>query len=426
MNYEEKIALLDESDFISLFSKLGAEPRWVTSAGKRAIQIIGLCHHGENHSALFDPSTLKVHCFSECGGGMLFHTWIKQTLGMSAPQEAKDFIEDWIENQDLDLSNRVSKHTDFEYQERPYTPIVVDRVPGMPVEVLNELYAGFDTTLETLRRLTWCTEDLIFPEWLKKFDVAYDPATGSVILPHHNINGEIVGLYERSFKPLRKKVREEHPEMDYKKLLTYPRAKYVPKLRAETHQTEEKTSWSFPNSMNLYGLHLAVEGIQKHRKAIIFEGGKSVMLAHQYGYPYGVATHTFGAHLNHISMLIECGAEEIILAFDKQYEEESGQAWELYERKTRGLADKVKDFVKVTRLRDQRGDRLGFKDSPIDRGEDIFSEILAERDKDPIVRTAEDAARETLAAVRKAQREISETQMAELNFAMNLMNPYAK
>ena len=52
MTYEEKIALLNGDDFFSFFEYMRAQPRWVNSAGKRAIQLIGLCHHGENHSAL--------------------------------------------------------------------------------------------------------------------------------------------------------------------------------------------------------------------------------------------------------------------------------------------------------------------------------------------------------------------------------------
>ena len=79
MNYEEKITLLNGDDFFSFFEYMNAQPRWVNSAGKRSIQVLGLCHHGENHSALFDPTTLKVNCFSECGGGMFLHTWVKRT-----------------------------------------------------------------------------------------------------------------------------------------------------------------------------------------------------------------------------------------------------------------------------------------------------------------------------------------------------------
>lgn len=374
--------LLDDDDFFTLFCHFRAEPRWVTSAGKKSIQLIGHCHHGDNHSALFDPSTLLVNCFSECGRGMQLHTWVKQACNLDSAYEAKEMIEEWIQNRDIDFNDRLPRNgADFEYKERPYEykPNSVPIVPSMPLEELQYLYSEcFET--ERLKDTLWHKEDGIDVEILKKFDITYDKK-GNIILPHHNKYGDIVGLYLRSFWQLRKKVKEEHPEMTYKQLLEYPRAKYVPMLRSDDYIDSEgsKTSWSFPNSQNLYGLHKAKKYIKRGKKAIIFEGAKSVMLAHQFGYPFAVATHTFGAHLNHISMLIDCGAEEIILGFDKQYESTEGQAWELYERKTRELADKVRGYIKISRLID-RNDRIQFKDSPVDRGRDIFIEMYRGRE----------------------------------------------
>ena len=111
-------------------------------------------------------------------------------------------------------------------------------------------------------------------------------------------------------------------------------------------QNEEKTSWSFPNSCNLYGLHIAAPYIKESGEAIIFEGAKSVMLAHQWGIKNTVASHTFGCHLNHINMLYECGARKIYFAFDKQYQEQSeyDHDWYLYDKKTRGKAETIKDI----------------------------------------------------------------------------------
>lgn len=386
MNYEEKLELLDEGDFFNLFCRFNAEPRWVMSAGKKAIQIIGHCHHGDNHSALFDPSTLKVNCFSECGRGMQLHTWVKQALDMQNPQDAKDFLEDWIDNQEIDFSDRVPRAgANFEYKERPFEPTHIEPVAPMDKIALKELYDNeFDLKKETLKRLLWHTEDGIDIDILTEYDVAYYTAHGTIILPHHNINGDIVGLYERNFNKLRKEVKKEHPDLPYEELIKFPRAKYVPLLRAEAYRDEDKTSWSFPNSQNLYGLHKALDGIRQEKKVIIFEGGKSVMLAKQYGFPYAVATHTFGVHVNHIAMLYEAsqcqeGELEIILAFDKQYKEEIGQAWDLYEKKTKTIAEKVKKYVKVSRIIDRAG-LLKFKDSPIDNGPEIFKELFKNRE----------------------------------------------
>lgn len=365
-----------------------AEPRWVNSAGKRSIQLLGICHRGESHSAVFDPTTMKVTCFSECGGGMLFHTWVKRVLNLDNPQDAKDFIEDWIDGRNIDFNARVPRDIgNFEYKERPFEPQKLVPVEGIPSEIIDSLYSKFDSRLDTLKRLLWSKEDGIDPEILKLYQVAYYPKRDTIILPHHNINGEIVGLYERSFWPLRKEIKKRYPDMEYQELVKFPRAKYVPLVKEPEYLTEDekKTSWSFPNSLNLYGLHLAKDAIRQTKKAIIFEGGKSVMLAHQYGIEYTVATHTFGAHVNHISMLIEQGAEEIYLAFDKQYQTTDSDdiQWQLYDKRTRGLAEKVGKFVDVYRIRDFEEENkqvLAYKDAPIDKGEQIFRMLLDNRE----------------------------------------------
>lgn len=393
MNYEEKITLLNGDDFFSLFEVLRAEPCWVNSAGKRAIQLIGLCHHGKSHSALFDPTTLKVNCFSECGGGMLLHTWVKRVLGYDDPQQAKDFIEDWIDGKNIDLSNRTPINADFGYTERPFKLEHIEPVKGIDESVIRRLYDTFDDSEETLSRLVWHTKEGIDVVTLKLYQVAYHPEHHTIILPHHNVNGEIVGLYERSFLMTRREFRKKYPDVDYKETLKLPRAKYVPLLRDEFYREmlpdEEKTSWSFPNSQNLYGLHIAKPYIEKTGEAIIFEGAKSVMLAHQWGYPNAVASHTFGCHVNHINMLYECGARTIYLAFDKQYEvqDEDDKEWMLYQKKTKGIAARIKDVggIIIKRIIDlpNTGVVLDKKDAPVDKGKEKFETLFAAAKQSP-------------------------------------------
>ena len=332
MTYEDKITRLNPEEFFSLFEDLHAEPRWVNSRGKQSIQVLGLCHHGENHSALFDPTTLKVNCFSECGGGMLLHTWVKRTLDLPDPDRAKQFIEDWIDGErhqpgkrrkPIDLSNRRPAKVNFDYKERPFELEHIEPVCGIPQDIVADLYRDFQYTPDILERLKWHTEDGISVEMLQKYQVAYYPENGSIVFPHHNINGEIVGLYERSFRMLRKEFYKKYQGAPYKVAMLFPRAKYVPLIRKEKYREmlpdEEKTSWSFPNSLNLYGLHIAAPYIKESGEAIIFEGAKSVMLAHQWGIKNTVASHTFGCHFNHINMLYECGARKIYFAFDKPF-----------------------------------------------------------------------------------------------------------
>jgi len=385
MDYEEKISFLDGDDFFDLFSKLGAAPRWVNSAGKRAIQLIGICHHGEGYSALFDPTTGKVNCFSQCGRGMFLHTWVMQALDMSSSREAKIFIEEWIDNKDINFAERRSSHIDFSFTKEKYVPKLIPPLDPMPNAVLRELYGHrFDSSLETLSKLIWSKPegDGIKPEILRDFDVAYYPEHKSIILPHHNINGEIVGIYERHFKPTQREFHKKFPEIPMQELKDLPTAKYLPLKRDPEWVEDKKYSWSFPNSKNLYGLHKSKHEIKKQKIAIIFEGAKSVMLAHQYGYPYCVASHTFGANVNHISLLIEHGAKEIILAFDKQYQtiKDNDLEYALYRKKTYGLAEEIKDYVDVSCIQDV-SNLIKYKDAPIDNGKQIFDLLYNNRRK---------------------------------------------
>lgn len=392
--YEDKLNCLSEDDFFSFFEAVNAAPRWGICGGKRAIKVLTICHGGDGYNADFDPETHKITCFSGCGT-ICLHTWVCKVLGTDNPDEGKRFIERWIDEAEIDLSDATpatDSGTTFYHAFDP--DMQVDMVPGIDPAILADLYSHFDTRAETLSRLCWCKPkeqggDGIPLQELMDFQVAYYPKRGTIILPHHNANGEIVGLYERSFRPLREDVRkllgygrrEWIDDKDARSAIyNAPKSKYMPLWKEGKYQDEKKRCWSFSNSRNLYGLHRAKEAIRESGRAIIFEGAKSVMLAHAYGYPYAVASHTFGASDTHIAMLIQAGAKEIILAFDKQYQEQQGEEWDTYQHKTIGLAKRVGAHVTVSRTCDKDGACLGYKDAPIDQGKAVFDSLFAQRE----------------------------------------------
>ena len=89
-------------------------------------------------------------------------------MGFGFPHEAKDFIEDWIDNQDIDLSDRVPQgEVSFEHEERPFELTETKIVEAMPQEALDEVYSECDTSLEVLAKLVWCTQDGIEASVLK-------------------------------------------------------------------------------------------------------------------------------------------------------------------------------------------------------------------------------------------------------------------
>ena len=375
---------------------MNAAPQWGHSGGKRCIKVLTLCHGGDGHNAAFDPETHKITCFSECNTTTMIHTWVCKVLGTTNPNEGREFIEKWIDEAEIDLSDVIPGASGGTKTYHVFDPDKkVDMVKGIDPKILADLYSQFDTTPQTLSRLKWHLPkaqggDGIPLQQLIDFNVAYYPKRGTIILPHHNINGEIVGLYERSFAPTQEEMRKIfgygpgewiEDKSAWAAIHYAPKSKYMPLWKEGKYRDKEKPCWSFPNSRNLYGLHKAKEAIRESGKAIIFEGAKSVMLAHAYGYPFAVASHTFGAHENHISMLIHAGAKEIILAFDRQYKEPAGKEWDTYEKRTQGLADRVGRFVKVSRICDRDGAFLGYKDAPIDNGKAAFETLFASREE---------------------------------------------
>lgn len=397
--YEEKMACVDGDTMFEFFRIIGAKPVWGQCGGKDAINLLTLCHGGTHHKAYYDPESQKVTCFSECNHTYKVHNWVSRALGTENPNAGKECIADWMDKEEIDFDYEFGTAFlwnctgESDYQKTVFDPSqTVEMVRGIPPKIISELYSNFDTSRETLARLCWHHEDGIPVEQLAAFQVAYYPEHGTIILPHHNANGEIVGLYERYFGPLRSECKEYYAKLGmyedgcvngalWSEFCRIPTAKYKP-LRKEWKYRygEGDYCWSFPNGRNLYGLHRAKDAIAQTGKAIIFEGAKSVMLAHAYGYPFAVASHTFGASLNHIAMLAQAGAKEIILAFDRQYHAAIGEEWDRYEQRTKGLADRViGSGLTVSRIVDV-GDLLRYKDAPIDMGKEIFEDFYKIRE----------------------------------------------
>lgn len=387
--YKDIINYVDEDTFFDFFHDIGADPQWCQCGGKEAIKLLTICHHGTHHNAVFDPETHKVTCFSDCGDTVKLHTWICRVLDTGNPNEGREFFTDWLNGQniDFDIGFTASRASHSEGNSKLFDPFQrIDMVQGIEPNIIADLYSHFDTSVETLSRLSWHTKDGIPVEQLAAFQVAYNPENRTIILPHHNVNGEIVGLYERTFDLLRDDVKQMFIEWEQdiytpfisRQIYAVPKSKYMPLLKSEKYRTKAKPCWSFPNAQNLYGLHRAKEAIAEKGMAIVFEGAKSVMLAHAYGYPYAVATHTFGASLGQLALLAQAGAAEIILAFDRQYQSAEGTEWDKYEKRTKGLAERV-DMLNVSRIVDT-GNLLRYKDAPIDRGREVFQQLFENRE----------------------------------------------
>lgn len=79
-----------------------------------------------------------------------------------------------------------------------------------------------------------------------------------------------------------------------------------------------------------------------------------------------------------VEMLKSLGVEEIIIAFDKQYQEFGDEEYFKWEKKLLGIYQKYGNFIQIRFILDTEN-LLGYKDSPIDKGPDIFLELFNNR-----------------------------------------------
>ena len=130
-------------------------------------------------------------------------------------------------------------------------------------------------------------------------------------------------------------------------------------------------------SLNLYGLNVTKENINRNKVCYIFEGEKSVLKLESFNMP-NCAVATCGNSLNkfQIDLLMRnCAPSEIILCFDKEKDKKDEYFNKLY-----NLCSKYKNYANFSFIYDDKN-LLELKDSPCDKGENIFRQLLERRIK---------------------------------------------
>ena len=200
------------------------------------------------------------------------------------------------------------------------------------------------------------------PEWLNdgiseqtmdKFNIRYSTIQNKIIIPHYNINNELVGIRGRALN-----------EWEVENI-----GKYMPV------QIEGKW-YSHPLSLNLYGLNFTKNNVKKNRICYIFESEKSVMQCDGFQMD-NCAAAVCGSQLNkwQVKILIkECHPQEIVVCFDKEEQPPD----EVYFNKLYKLCSKYKNYANFSFIYD-REKLLEMKDSPSDKGEEIFRRLLDKR-----------------------------------------------
>lgn len=173
---------------------------------------------------------------------------------------------------------------------------------------------------------------------LDRFQVYYDSFSDRLVYPIRNLDGKIVNIGGRTLDPLWKEKKQR---------------KYC-----YFH------SWGTMDT--IYGLAENMENILKAREIILFEGCKSVLVADTWGIKNTGAILTSHLNPNQMKILARLGCK-VIFALDKDVRIRDDHNIE-----------KLKKYVNVEYFWD-REDLLDDKDSPVDKGLEVFKTLYTQK-----------------------------------------------
>jgi hypothetical protein len=239
-----------------------------------------------------------------------------------------------------------------------------DRVQGLEIKDYHVVLKEYDKTI--LSRLNY---SVIIEPWLKEnitqevldhAQIGYYPAAGQITIPHFDINDRFIGLRGRSLAQF---------DIDMY-------GKYRPVIIGTQ-------LYNHPLGMNLYNINNVKDNIKATGKAIIFEGEKSCLLYQSYfGIENDISVACCGSNISayQVQLLLDCNVKEMIVAFDRQFQEISDDEFKHLTDNLTKIHNKYKNYIDVSIIFDKKK-ITGYKDSPIDKSKDIFLKLFKERIK---------------------------------------------
>ncbi len=353
-------ALTSENIF-DLLQEWGGDPM-ATSFGFISATI---CHNapGEGSKKLYYyENTGLFKCFTGCDSYFdVFELFIK----VAQIQHQKDLdLNDavrWVA-QRFGLSGDYQEDIDLSILEDWKYFANYDRIQEIELKDNNVLLKEYDSEIlnrfnYNVKIIPWLEEG-ISQEAMNKARIGFYPGGDQITIPHFDKDGRFVGLRGRC-------LCEQEGELY---------GKYRPlKINKELY--------NHPLGMNLYNLNNSKDNIKLMKKAIIFEGEKSDLLyASYFGLENDISVACCGSSISpyQIQLLLDCGAEEIIIAFDRQFLTIGDNEFTRLKNNLIKIRNKYKRDAMISFIFDKNM-ITGYKSSPIDEGAEKFLQLFKER-----------------------------------------------
>lgn len=352
---KERLELEQIYDLIEVW---GGEPEY--TEGGLISQTI--CHNvpGEGSRKLYYYSNTKLfRCYTGCVDptfdifDLCIKVMKKQRNLRWELYEAMDYIAGYFG------FDGIEKRDDGETELEDWA--IFKRHKIQPVEIKKPILKEYDPIVLSRfsypRISSWEAEG-ISQEVCKRNLIGYYPGGEQITIPHFDINGRLIGIRGRALA--------EDEAQRY--------GKYRPLLIG-------KQLYNHPLSMNLYNLNNSKDTIKQTHIAVVFESEKScLMYQSYYGYNNDISVACCGSSLStyQIGLLKSLGVNEVIIAFDRQFQEIGDEEFKRLKAKLIHFYNKYNNSIKITAIFDKTM-ILPYKASPIDKGPKIFETLINER-----------------------------------------------
>jgi hypothetical protein len=334
-----------------LLAELGGEPQ------RHGNIIINktICHSGDSHKLYYYGNTHLFRCFTQCGDAFDIFELVQKVTNRALPQainyivnyfnlsiKKENFFKDEDLLEDWKILNKYKQNISTEKEEK-----IVE------LKVYNKNILKY---LPRPRIPMWEQEG-ITREIMNRNNICYNPSSQAIVIPHYNIDGDLIGIRERTL------IKENEIN-----------GKYRPSII-------DKIMYNHPLGYNLYNINNSKNNIKRIQKAIVFEGEKSPMLYQSYfGIENDISVACCGSSLisYQVQLLLSLGVKEICIAFDKQFKELGDEEFKGWTKKLKDINKKYSPFVKISFIFDKEN-LLDYKNSPIDKGKEIFIKLYNNR-----------------------------------------------
>ena len=267
--------------------------------------------------------------------------WVAQRFGLSGTHEdgpGEDDLEDWKLLANYERIQGIELKSNY-ITLKEYEDYILDRF-NYEVKIGPWLREGI-------------TQDA-----LDQARIGFYPGADQITIPHFDQDGRFIGLRGRTL------CAEEGERF----------GKYRP-------MKVNKLLYNHPLGMNLYNFNNSKQNITILGKAIIFEGEKSCLLYQSYfGLENDISVACCGSSVStyQMQMLMDAGAKEIIIAFDRQFQEIGDNEFIHLKTNLLKLKQKYQNDVIISFIFDKNM-ITGYKASPIDEGREKFIQLFKER-----------------------------------------------